>query len=206
MYYQLPSSGQLEETLDSFLAPSRPLENTVKKTYEARIKSVARRFFQLLLRYRRIDRALCLAEKINAKDLFMDLHFAALKCNEKTLAQKAQELASNLLVSSSLIGNVVTVHHIFLSSYTLQQRNSHMSYSEYNNIIIHPYASQQNDIFNWLKGFKYLPPNCKGDDPDDDATGGIQNHPGGGIHCLCDCESSKVEEGNTEQRCNKYLS
>ncbi|KAL5484255.1 hypothetical protein EMCRGX_G020717 [Ephydatia muelleri] len=62
---------QLEETLDSFLAPSRPLEDTVKKTYEARIKNLARRFFQLLLRYRRIDRALCLAEKINAKDLFM---------------------------------------------------------------------------------------------------------------------------------------
>ena len=51
MYYQLPSSGQLEETLDSFLAPSRPLEDTVKKTYEARIKNLARRFFQLLLRY-----------------------------------------------------------------------------------------------------------------------------------------------------------
>ena len=48
MYYQLPSSGQLEETLDSFLAPS---EDTVKKTYEARIKNLARHFFQLLLRY-----------------------------------------------------------------------------------------------------------------------------------------------------------
>eukprot|EP00731_Ephydatia_muelleri_P033901 Em0041g14a len=61
----------------------------------------------MLLRYRRIDRAFCLAEKINVKDLFMDLHFAALECNEKTLAQKAQELASNLLVSSSLIGKVL---------------------------------------------------------------------------------------------------
>eukprot|EP00731_Ephydatia_muelleri_P033920 Em0041g33a len=100
---------QLEETLDSFLAPSRPLEDTVKKTYEARIKNLARRFFQLLLRYRRLDRALRLAEKINAKDLFMDLHFAALECNEKTLAQKAQELASNLLVSSSLIDSLQTV-------------------------------------------------------------------------------------------------
>ncbi|KAL5484270.1 hypothetical protein EMCRGX_G020739 [Ephydatia muelleri] len=100
---------QLEETLDSFLAPSRPLKDTVKKTYEARIKNLARHIFQLLLRYKRLDRALRLAEKINAKDLFMDLHFAALECNEKTLAQKAQELASNLLVSSSLIDSLQTV-------------------------------------------------------------------------------------------------
>ena len=76
----------------------------------------------------------------------------------------------------------MTVHHIYLSSYTLQQRNSNIFYSEYNNIIIHPYASQKNDVSNRLKGLKYLPPNCNGDDPDDDATGGIKNHPGGGIH------------------------
>ena len=84
-----------------------------------------------------------------------------------------------------------------------------ISYSSHNNIIIYPYTSQQNDVSNWLKGFKLLPPNCKGDDPDDDATKGIKNHPGRGIHCLCDSESSKVEEGNAEhqtKRCNKYLS
>ncbi|KAL5484285.1 hypothetical protein EMCRGX_G020754 [Ephydatia muelleri] len=45
--------------------------------------------------------------QVSAFSLRKDLHFAALECNEKTLAQKAQELASNLLVSSSLIGKVL---------------------------------------------------------------------------------------------------
>ena len=33
-----------------------------------------------------------------------DLHFAALECGEKVLAEKARELAANLLVSNSVIG------------------------------------------------------------------------------------------------------
>lgn len=100
---------QLEEALDSFLAPSRPLCRQVKKTYKVHIKNLARRFFQLLLRYRRLDRALRLAEKIKAKDLFMDLHFAALECSEKDLAHKAKQLASDLLVANPLIDSLQTV-------------------------------------------------------------------------------------------------
>eukprot|EP00731_Ephydatia_muelleri_P024422 Em0016g693a len=105
----------------------------------------------MLLRYRGIDRAFCLAEKINVKDLFMDLHFAALECNEKTLAQKAQELASNLLVSSSLIAHLRV-----------------------------PFVHTR-----MLKGLKYVPPNCKGDDPDDDATGGNATLIGASANVVC---------------------
>ena len=84
-----------------------------------------------------------------------------------------------------------------------------VSYSRHDDsIIVDPNTHYQDDVPNGLEWFKLLPSNAEGDDPDDDATKGVKNHSGGGIHSLSDSESSKVEEGNAEhqtKRCDKYL-
>lgn len=74
-----------EESLVTSLAPSQAITDTVTVQYEERI-NIARRFFHLLLRYRRFEKAYLLAVDINSRDLFMDLHFIAQELGEMALA------------------------------------------------------------------------------------------------------------------------
>jgi hypothetical protein len=75
-----------EDSLVTFLAPSQAITDTVIVQYKERINNIARRFFHLLLRYRRFEKAYLLAVDINSRDLFMDLHFIAQELGEMALA------------------------------------------------------------------------------------------------------------------------
>ncbi|XP_062507889.1 WD repeat-containing and planar cell polarity effector protein fritz homolog isoform X2 [Corticium candelabrum] len=87
-----------EETLVTFLAPSQAIIDTVITQYKERINNMARRFFHLLLRYRRFEKAYLLAVDINNRDLFMDLHFLALEFGETALAQVSRRKAEQVHV------------------------------------------------------------------------------------------------------------
>uniref|UniRef100_A0A286XCK3 Uncharacterized protein n=1 Tax=Cavia porcellus TaxID=10141 RepID=A0A286XCK3_CAVPO len=66
--------AQLEASLGTFYAPSRPLLDTTVLEYRDRISKYARRFFHHLLRYQRFEKAFLLAVDIGARDLFMVSH------------------------------------------------------------------------------------------------------------------------------------
>ena len=65
-------AGQLERSLATFFqAPDGLVSRQVLTAYHSYVTNLRRRFFHLLLRHRRLERAFTLAEDINAKDLFM---------------------------------------------------------------------------------------------------------------------------------------
>ncbi|KAM7325983.1 hypothetical protein ACRRTK_014461 [Alexandromys fortis] len=66
--------AQLEASLGTFYAPTRPLLDTTVLEYRDPISKYARRFFHHLLRYRRFEKAFLLAVDIGARDLFMRHH------------------------------------------------------------------------------------------------------------------------------------
>uniref|UniRef100_A0A8C3C867 Uncharacterized protein n=1 Tax=Cairina moschata TaxID=8855 RepID=A0A8C3C867_CAIMO len=63
--------AQLEASLGTFYAPTRPLLDTTVLEYRDPISRYARRFFHHLLRYQRFEKAFLLAVDIGARDLFM---------------------------------------------------------------------------------------------------------------------------------------
>uniref|UniRef100_A0A670YHU2 Uncharacterized protein n=1 Tax=Pseudonaja textilis TaxID=8673 RepID=A0A670YHU2_PSETE len=63
--------AQLEATLGTFYAPTRPLSETTVLGYRDQISRYARRFFHHLLRHQRFEKAFLLAVDIGAHDLFM---------------------------------------------------------------------------------------------------------------------------------------
>ncbi|XP_060040652.1 WD repeat-containing and planar cell polarity effector protein fritz homolog [Erinaceus europaeus] len=66
--------AQLEASLGTFYAPTRPLLDTTILKYRDQISKYARRFFHHLLRYQRFEKAFLLAVDIGARDLFMVSH------------------------------------------------------------------------------------------------------------------------------------
>jgi len=95
--FKLPFNAKreacLEDTLGTFYAPVRPLsENTILE-YRDEISRVARRFFHLLLRYKRFEKAYLLAIDIGSKDLFMDIHYLATDVQNFDLANASQQRA-----------------------------------------------------------------------------------------------------------------
>ncbi|NXG03939.1 FRITZ protein, partial [Sakesphorus luctuosus] len=96
--------AQLEASLGTFYAPTRPLLDTTVLEYRDPISRYARRFFHHLLRYQRFEKAFLLAVDINARDLFMDIHYLALDKGELALAEVAKRKANDIDAESITTG------------------------------------------------------------------------------------------------------
>nr|XP_053780453.1 WD repeat-containing and planar cell polarity effector protein fritz homolog [Desmodus rotundus] len=96
--------AQLEASLGTFYAPTRPLLDTTILEYRDQISKYARRFFHHLLRYQRFEKAFLLAVDIGARDLFMDIHYLALDKGELALAEVARKRASDIDTESITSG------------------------------------------------------------------------------------------------------
>uniref|UniRef100_A0A8C4WBA1 Uncharacterized protein n=1 Tax=Gopherus evgoodei TaxID=1825980 RepID=A0A8C4WBA1_9SAUR len=73
--------AQLEASLGTFYAPTRPLLDMTVLEYRDPISRYARRFFHHLLRYQRFEKAFLLAVDIGARDLFMVSHSCRWLCD-----------------------------------------------------------------------------------------------------------------------------
>ncbi|KAF7249304.1 hypothetical protein EYD10_05182 [Varanus komodoensis] len=96
--------AQLEASLGTFYAPTRPLSETTILEYRDQISRYARRFFHHLLRHQRFEKAFLLAVDIGARDLFMDIHYFALDKGELALAEVAKKKASDIDTESITTG------------------------------------------------------------------------------------------------------
>ncbi|XP_054534437.1 WD repeat-containing and planar cell polarity effector protein fritz homolog isoform X10 [Pan troglodytes] len=96
--------AQLETSLGTFYAPTRPLLDSTILEYRDQISKYARRFFHHLLRYQRFEKAFLLAVDIGARDLFMDIHYLALDKGELALAEVARKRASDIDAESITSG------------------------------------------------------------------------------------------------------
>ncbi|XP_036607423.1 WD repeat-containing and planar cell polarity effector protein fritz homolog [Trichosurus vulpecula] len=96
--------AQLEASLGSFYAPTRPLSDTTILEYRDPISKYARRFFHHLLRYQRFEKAFLLAVDIGARDLFMDIHYFAIDKGELALAEVAKKRANDIDAESITTG------------------------------------------------------------------------------------------------------
>ncbi|KAM3863182.1 WD repeat-containing and planar cell polarity effector protein fritz homolog [Diretmus argenteus] len=88
--------AQLEAALGVFYAPPTPLSDTVVSEYREPISKYARRFFHHLLRHQRLEKAFLLAVDVEARDLFMDLHYVAGDKGEVVLADVAKRKANEI--------------------------------------------------------------------------------------------------------------
>ncbi|XP_070588639.1 WD repeat-containing and planar cell polarity effector protein fritz homolog isoform X4 [Erythrolamprus reginae] len=102
--------AQLETTLGTFYAPTRPLSETTVLGYRDQISRYARRFFHHLLRHQRFEKAFLLAVDIGARDLFMDIHYFALDKGELALAEVAKKKANNIDTESITTGVEIPRH------------------------------------------------------------------------------------------------
>ncbi|XP_077438792.1 WD repeat-containing and planar cell polarity effector protein fritz homolog isoform X2 [Vanacampus margaritifer] len=84
---------QLEATLATFYAPPAPLPENVMADYKEQVHKYARRFFHHLVSHERLEKAFLLAVDLQAKDLFMDLHYVAGDKGELVLAKVAKRKA-----------------------------------------------------------------------------------------------------------------
>ncbi|XP_009871513.1 PREDICTED: WD repeat-containing and planar cell polarity effector protein fritz homolog, partial [Apaloderma vittatum] len=96
--------AQLEASLGTFYAPTRPLSDTTVLEYRDPISRYARRFFHHLLRYQRFEKAFLLAVDLGARDLFMDIHYLALDKGELALAEVAKKKANDIDAESITTG------------------------------------------------------------------------------------------------------
>ncbi|XP_069000322.1 WD repeat-containing and planar cell polarity effector protein fritz homolog isoform X1 [Embiotoca jacksoni] len=96
--------AQLEAALGVFYAPPAPLSDTVILEYREPISKYARRFFHHLLRHQRFEKAFLLAVDLEARDLFMDLHYVASDNGEVVLADVAKRKA-NEIEARAIAGN-----------------------------------------------------------------------------------------------------
>uniref|UniRef100_A0A8B9PVH5 WD repeat containing planar cell polarity effector n=1 Tax=Apteryx owenii TaxID=8824 RepID=A0A8B9PVH5_APTOW len=96
--------AQLEASLGTFYAPTRPLLDATVLEYRNPISRYARRFFHHLLRYQRFEKAFLLAVDIGARDLFMDIHYVALDKGELALAEVAKKKANDIDAESITTG------------------------------------------------------------------------------------------------------
>ncbi|XP_014819850.1 PREDICTED: WD repeat-containing and planar cell polarity effector protein fritz homolog [Calidris pugnax] len=96
--------AQLEASLGTFYAPTRPLLDATVLEFRDPISRYARRFFHHLLRYQRFEKAFLLAVDIGARDLFMDIHYLALDKGELALAEVAKKKANDIDAESITTG------------------------------------------------------------------------------------------------------
>ncbi|XP_028458578.1 WD repeat-containing and planar cell polarity effector protein fritz homolog isoform X3 [Perca flavescens] len=88
--------AQLEAALGVFYAPPAPLSDVVILEYREPISKCARRFFHHLLRHQRLEKAFLLAIDLEARDLFMDLHYVASDKGEVVLADVAKRKVNEI--------------------------------------------------------------------------------------------------------------
>ncbi|XP_041645825.1 WD repeat-containing and planar cell polarity effector protein fritz homolog isoform X2 [Cheilinus undulatus] len=88
--------AQLEAALGVFYASPAPLSDVVILEYREPISKYARRFFHHLLRHQRFEKAFLLAVDLEARDLFMDLHYVASDKGEVVLADVAKRKANEI--------------------------------------------------------------------------------------------------------------
>ncbi|KAK2824577.1 hypothetical protein Q5P01_021752 [Channa striata] len=96
--------AQLQAALGVFYAPPAPLSDTLILEYREPINKFARRFFHHLLRHQRFEKAFLLAVDLEARDLFMDLHYVARDKGEVVLADVAKRKA-NEIEAQAIAGN-----------------------------------------------------------------------------------------------------
>ncbi|XP_072246698.1 WD repeat-containing and planar cell polarity effector protein fritz homolog [Leuresthes tenuis] len=96
--------AQLEAALGVFYAPAAPLSDALILEYREPISKCARRFFHHLLRHQRFEKAFLLAVDLEARDLFMDLHYVASDKGEVVLADVAKRKA-NEIEAEAIAGN-----------------------------------------------------------------------------------------------------
>ncbi|KAG7512017.1 WD repeat-containing and planar cell polarity effector protein fritz-like isoform X1 [Solea senegalensis] len=102
--------AQLEAALGVFYSPPAPLSDTVILEYREPISTYARRFFHHLLRHQRFEKAFLLAVDLEARDLFMDLHYVASDKGEVVLADVAKRKA-NEMEARAIAGNDPSGRH-----------------------------------------------------------------------------------------------
>ncbi|XP_053236298.1 WD repeat-containing and planar cell polarity effector protein fritz homolog isoform X3 [Podarcis raffonei] len=102
--------AQLEASLGTFYAPTRPLSETTVLEYRDQVSRYARRFFHHLLRHQRFEKAFLLAVDIGARDLFMDIHYFALDKGELALAEVAKKKANDIDTESITTGVEIPGH------------------------------------------------------------------------------------------------
>ncbi|XP_014327074.1 WD repeat-containing and planar cell polarity effector protein fritz homolog isoform X2 [Xiphophorus maculatus] len=88
--------AQLEAALRVFYAPAAPLSDTAILEYREPVTKYARRLFHHLLRHQRFEKAFLLAVDLEARDLFMDLHYVAGDKGEVVLADVAKRKANEI--------------------------------------------------------------------------------------------------------------
>ncbi|XP_017283676.1 WD repeat-containing and planar cell polarity effector protein fritz homolog isoform X2 [Kryptolebias marmoratus] len=88
--------AQLEAALGVFYAPPAPFSDAVILEYREAVGKHARRFFHHLLRHQRFEKAFLLAVDLEARDLFMDLHYVASDKGEVVLADVAKRKANEI--------------------------------------------------------------------------------------------------------------
>nr|XP_033469845.1 WD repeat-containing and planar cell polarity effector protein fritz homolog isoform X1 [Epinephelus lanceolatus]XP_033469846.1 WD repeat-containing and planar cell polarity effector protein fritz homolog isoform X1 [Epinephelus lanceolatus]XP_033469847.1 WD repeat-containing and planar cell polarity effector protein fritz homolog isoform X1 [Epinephelus lanceolatus] len=96
--------AQLEAALGVFYTPPVPLSDVVILEHREPISKCARRFFHHLLRHQRFEKAFLLAVDLDARDLFMDLHYVASDKGEVVLADVAKRKA-NEIEARTIAGN-----------------------------------------------------------------------------------------------------
>ncbi|KAI4462690.1 homoloc-13 [Holotrichia oblita] len=89
----------LQNALGSFYSPPVPLYVEAMHNFGFQVKCLTRRFFHQLVRSSMFETAFLLAVDIGHHDLFMDLHYIAVKLGETEMAAAARAQASTLLSS-----------------------------------------------------------------------------------------------------------
>ncbi|KAG8000328.1 WD repeat-containing and planar cell polarity effector protein fritz-like protein, partial [Nibea albiflora] len=106
--------AQLEAALGVFYAPSAALSDVVILEYREPVSKYARRFFHHLLRHKRFEKAFLLAVDLEARDLFMDLHYVASDKGELVLADVAKRKANEIEARADVAGGgkkiIMNVH------------------------------------------------------------------------------------------------
>ncbi|CAG9861084.1 unnamed protein product [Phyllotreta striolata] len=87
----------LQNALGCYYNSPVPIRSYIRHKYENQVVSLTRRFFHQLVRSDMFETAFLLAVDVGHHDLFMDLHYVAVKIGETEMAAAARAQASALL-------------------------------------------------------------------------------------------------------------
>lgn len=91
------NSKFLQDALGSFHSPAIPINSQIRHKFGLKVQYLTRRFFHQLVRASMFETAFLLAVDLGHHDLFMDLHYIAIKIGETEMAAAARAQASALL-------------------------------------------------------------------------------------------------------------
>ena len=87
----------LQDALGCFHSPPVPIPTEIRNRFFTQVFSLTRRFFHQLVRAEMFETAFLLAVDLGHHDLFMDLHYIAVRIGETEMAAAARAQASALL-------------------------------------------------------------------------------------------------------------